>query len=260
MSNIVSELILKTGLFGTGIKSAENTLKGLSHTVMSTKGLITGAFAAISSSAAVIGLERAFNVGSEMQILSNATGGAVKDLVVLRKAFEENGIDGDKLGETMGKLRKNIVQAAATGSGEQFRKLGLSVRELGKMSASDQLRTIGAAIMQIQNPTERSAYAMQLFGRSGQQMLALFANGDAIGDAATLLGNQAKLLDENSAIFSDITSKLHSVGSKMQGFFVGMAARIAPVLKPLLDGFAKMDFSGMGEQIGDVIAFIVTAF
>ena len=260
MSNIVSELILKTGLFGAGIKSAQNSLKGLQSSVSGAKGLITGAFAAISSSALAIGLERAFNVGHEMQVLSNATGGAVKDLVVMRKAFEENGIDGEKLGQVMGKLRKNIVQAAASGSGEQFRKLGLSVKELGNMSATDQLQTIGRAIMQIQNPTERSAYAMQLFGRSGQQMLALFANGDALGEAASVLGRQAQILDDNSAIFSDITVKLHGVGAKMQGFFVGVAARVAPVLKPLLDGFAKMDFSGLGEQIGDALAFIATAF
>ena len=260
MSNIVSELILRTGLFGAGIKSAQNSLKGLQSSVSGAKGLITGAFAAISSSAMAIGLERAFNVGHEMQVLSNATGGAVKDLVVMRKAFEENGIDGEKLGQVMGKLRKNIVQAAATGSGEQFRKLGLSVKELGRTSATDQLQTIGRAIMQIQNPTERSAYAMQLFGRSGQQMLALFANGDALGEAASVLGRQAQILDDNSAIFSDITVKLHGVGSKMQGFFVGMASRVAPAIKPLLDSFSKMDFSGLGEQIGDALAFISTAF
>ena len=39
-----------------------------------------------------------------------------------------------------------------------------------------------------------------------------------------------------------------------------MAAEIAPAIKPLTDAFASMDFSKIGEQIGDAIAFLVTAF
>ena len=260
MSNIISELILKTGLFSGGIKSAQNSLKELHGSVIGTKEIVAGAFAAISSSAVVIGLKKAFDVGNELNNLSNATGAAVQDLMVLRQAFEENGIEAEKVGPSLGKLRKAIVSAAATGEGEAFRKLGLNVKALGNMSAADQMKTIGEAIMRIQNPTERSAYAMQLFGRNGQQMLAMFANSGAMEEAASVIGNQAQLLDENSAIFHDITIKLNAVGTKLQGFFVGMAAQIAPAIKPLTDAFAKMDFSKMGEQIGEAVAFLVTAF
>jgi hypothetical protein len=260
MSNIISELILKTGLFSGGIKSAQNSLKELHSSVIGTKEIVAGAFAAISSSAVVVGLKKAFDVGNELNNLSNATGSAVKDLMVMKQAFEENGIEAEKVGPSLAKLRKAIVSAASTGDGEAFRKIGVNVKALGNMSAADQMRTIGDAIMRIQNPTERSAYAMQLFGRSGQAMLSMFANSGAMEEAAKMIGNQAQILDDNSAIFHDITIKLNAVGTKLQGFFVGMAAQIAPAIKPLTDAFAKMDFSKMGEQIGDVIAFLVTAF
>jgi len=260
MSNIISELILKTGLFSGGVKSAQNSLKELHSSVIGTKEIVAGAFAAISSSAVVIGLKKAFDVGNELNNLSNATGGTVKDLRVLKQAFEENGIEAEKVGPSVAKLRKAIVSAASTGDGEAFRKLGVNVKALGNMSATEQVKTIGDALMRIQNPTERSAYAMQLFGRNGQAMLSMFANSGAMDEAAKMIGNQAQILDDNSAIFHDITTKLNAVGVKLQGFFVGMAAEIAPAIKPLMDAFAAMDFSKIGEQIGDVIAFMVTAF
>jgi hypothetical protein len=260
MANIISELILKTGLFSSGVKNAQNSLKELHSSVIGTKELIVGAFAAIGSSVAIIKLKEAFNVGAELNNLSNATGAAVSDLMVLKQAFEENGIEADKVGPSLGKLRNAIVSAAATGDGEAFRKLGVNVKALGNMSAAEQMKTVGDAIMRIQNPTERSAYAMQLFGKNGQAMLSMFANAGAMDEAAEAIGNQAKILDDNSAIFHDITAKLNLVGVKLQGFFVGMAAEIAPAIKPLLDAFATIDLSKIGEEIGDAIAFLVTAF
>ena len=82
MSNIVSELILKTGLFGAGVKSAQNSIKGPQSSVMSAKGIIAGAFGLISTSAVAMGLHHAFDVGAELYNLSNATGTAVGQLVI----------------------------------------------------------------------------------------------------------------------------------------------------------------------------------
>ena len=91
-------------------------------------------------------------------------------------------------------------------------------------------------------------------------MLALFANSGAMDEAAEAVGEKARILDKNSAIFHDITEKLSTIGTKLQGLFYGMAENIAPVLKPLLDSLSHLDFSGIGEQIGDVVAFIIEAF
>ena len=208
-----------------------------------------------------LGLKHAFDVGSELNILSNATGTAVKDLVVFQRAFTMNGIEADKVGPAVGRMRKQIVAAAGGGGAEAtFARLHMSVKQLGKMDAAGQMQAIGAAIMKVQNPTERSAAAMALFGRNGQQMMALFGNKGAMAEAAEAVGAKAEILDKNSAIFHDITVKLETIGSKLQGFFLGMAERVAPVLKPLLDGLSHLNFTGLGEQIGDVVAFIMQAF
>jgi len=260
MSAIVSELILKTGAFNAGIKNAEKGLQSLKGGVMGLKGVLMGAFAAITTGAVAMKLKDQFDMGRQLNALSTATGTSVKDLMVLQKAFGMSGIEAEKVAPMIGRMRKVIVSAAGGGAGrDAFAKLHLNIRELGKLNASDQMKSIGDAIMQIQNPTERTAAAMAIFGRQGQDMLKVFASG-AIADAADDVGAKAKILDQNSALFAEISKKLEKISAKTGAMWAAMAASIGPAIKPILDSLAKIDLSGLGKQIGDVIAFIVTAF
>ena len=260
MSNIISELILKTGGFNAGIKNAEKGLQSLKGGVMGLKGMLMGAFAAITTGAAAMKIREQFDIGRQLNALSSATGTSVKDLAVLQKAFKESGLEADKVGPMIGRMRKGIVSAANGGAGgEAFAKLHLNIKALGNMNATEQMDAIGNAIMQIQNPTERTAAAMAVFGKQGQDMLKVFASG-AIADAADDVGAKAKILDQNSALFADISKKLEKISAKTGAMWAAMAASIGPAIKPILDGLSKIDLSGIGKQIGDAIAFIVTAF
>ncbi|XHR27606.1 MAG: hypothetical protein ACFUZC_16900 [Chthoniobacteraceae bacterium] len=260
MSSIVSDLILRTGAFNAGIKSAEKGLQSLKGSVMNVKGLLTGAFAAITTGAVAMKLHEQFDLGRQLNALSSATGTSVKDLMVLRKAFTDSGLEADKVAPMIGRMRKGIVDAAGGGAGrDAFAKLHLSIQALGKMNASDQMKAIGDAIMQIQNPTERTAAAMAIFGRQGQDMLKVFASG-AISEAAEDVGAKAKVLDQNSALFADISKKLERISVKTGVLWAEMAAKIGPAIEPVLDKLMQLDFSKIGKAIGDAVAFIVTAF
>jgi hypothetical protein len=260
MSPIVSELILKTGAFSAGIKSAERGLQSLKSGVMSIKGLLVGAFAAITTGATALKIQEQFDIGRQLNALSSATGTAVKDLVVLQKAFSSSGVEADRVAPMIGRMRKVIADAAQGGaSRDAFARLHVSIRDLGKLNATDQMKAIGSAIMQIQNPTERTAIAMSIFGKQGQEMLKVFASG-AIANAAEDVGKKAKILDQNSALFADISKKLEKISNKTAAIWAPMAASIGPAIKPILDSLAKIDLSQIGEQIGDAIALLITAF
>ena len=171
MSAIVSELVLKTGAFNAGIKNAEKGLQSLKGGVMGFKGVLMGAFAAITTGAAAMKLRDQFDLGRQLNELSSATGTSVKDLMVLQKAFGMSGVEAEKVAPMIGRMRKTIVSAAGGGAGRDvFGKMHLSIKELGKMNAADQMKSIGDAIMRIQNPTERTAAAMALFGKQGQDL------------------------------------------------------------------------------------------
>lgn len=202
------------------------------------------------------GVGKALDVGGELNDLSARTGTAAGDLQKLQQEFKNSGKAGEDVGPVLNKMQK----ALATGSGaETLSKLGLKLEDLKKKTSVEQFHAIGDAINRVSDPAEKSAAAMDLFGKSGGELLSLFASG-GFGDAAAQVGGQAELLSKDAALFDDVSDKLALAGLKVQGFFVGVADQVAPVLKPLLDEFATMDFSQLGQQVGSVISMFVQAF
>lgn len=226
-------------------------------------------FAAIGKSAAMmlalpaaaagglaVGVAKALNVGGELSDLSARTGVAAGELLILQQEFKNSGKAAEDVGPAINKMQK----ALATGSGaDTLKKIGLNLDDLKKATPVDQFHAIGAALNRVSDPAQKSAAAMDLFGKSGGELLAVFAAG-GFGDAAAQVGGQAAILNKDAALFDDVSDKLALAGIKVQGFFMGVADKVAPVLKPILDGLAGMDFSELGQQVGTIIANLVGAF
>ncbi|XHR30417.1 MAG: hypothetical protein ACFUZC_07610 [Chthoniobacteraceae bacterium] len=207
-------------------------------------------------SAGVEHFTAALDKGGELLDLSNNTGIAVRDLAILQQQFKLSGKAAEDVGPVMAKMMKGIESGSAAGI---VKRLGLDMDELRKKTPSGQFQLIGEAINKLPDPAERATAAMEVFGKSGASLLAVFAD-NGFGQAAEQVGNQAELLNKDAALFDDISDKLATAGLKVQGFFVGVADRVAPVIKPLLDKFATLDLSSLGQEVGESIALFIQAF
>lgn len=247
-----------------GFKRGIEQVKSASATIASTVGnVMKGAAAgfAAASAAVVVASKHMFDAmskGGELVDLSEQTGLAVDKLMELQVAFEQAGLGADEVGSVVNKMQRSIADAAnGSASGQaMFANLGISLQSLGQMDAAGQLEEVGNKIMAIQDPAQRSAAAMEIFGKSGGRMLALFASGGLSG-AQEALGGQARLMAQNAAYFDEITDKLGTAALKVQGFFVGLASAIVPDLMAAADAINGIDFSQLGVQIGDGIAVLV---
>ena len=201
------------------------------------------------------GFKDAFDMGGALSDLSARTGAAVSDLAILGEAFKQNGISADQVGASINRLQRALAGANEDGedTGGVFSKLGLDMRALRKMNPTQQFEAIGKAISALEDPADRAAAAMGIFGRSGGELITLFRDGGAIRNAAQSLGSQAHLLQKNAALFDRISDILRSAGNKLKGFFVGLADRFAPTLLPLLEAFDKLDFASFGQALGESI-------
>ena len=63
----------------------------------------------------------------------------------------------------------------------------------------------------------------------------------------------------NFQLLHRISDNLGTAGKKLQGFFVGMADAIAPVIDPMIQLFAETDFATSGQAFGQGIAATMTA-
>jgi hypothetical protein len=248
---------------------------GLSRAVGSAKGLLTGLAGALKTGAlaggalaigglttAVLGLKKALDLGGRLSDVSANTGLLAGEAMVLERAFADAGIGGEKLQATIQKMQKSIVEA---GDGlitpkRALDELGLSVSGLLKMSPADQFAAIQSALAGLSDPAERSARAMQIFGRSGGELGALFSNSSAMENAAESVGSQADILNQSADDFDRSADILGSVGDKIRGFFVGLASFINPVLLPVLEELNKIDLAKIGQSVGKTLMVIVEAF
>ncbi len=219
------------------------------------------AFKSLKVAGEVIGsqfeqVKKAFDLGGELQDLSARTGIAVGDLAVLRQEFANSGKSAEDIGPAFAKMERSLAEGKGA---DLIQKMGISMEELKAKTPTEQFHTLGAAINGLQSPLDRVHAATAIFGKSGAELLSVFSDGN-FGDAAAQVGGQAQILQRDSALFDDVSDKLGLAGMKVQGFFVGVADKVAPVLKPLLDQMATMDFSTWGQQIGEVVALLIQGF
>jgi hypothetical protein len=264
MATVSTKMVLDTTGFNRGIKSAESSMskfKSMAGTA-AMAGIAAG-FAAATAAAAglAVGIKKAIDIGGGLSDLAARTGVAAGELRVLQQAFERNGLSADQVGSTINRLQRVLVNASQKGgeAAEVFEGLGLDLGALRGMNAADQLQTIGQAIAGIPDDAERAATAIKIFGKSGGELLTLFSNAGALDDAARSIGGQADLLTKNADLFDRAADILNTVGSKIEGFFIGVADQVVPVLLPLLEAADGLDFANIGQSLGEGIAFALTA-
>src|SRR5690606_7203985 len=120
-------------------------------------------------------------------------------------------------------------------------KLGLSVSDLAGLSPDQQFAAIADKIAAIKDPAMRTAAAMDVFGKSGADLIPMMAGGAAgieqLRQRARDLGLTMSTADANAAAaFNDALGELWST-VKAAGNAIG--ASLAPVLTNLATQLAE---------------------
>ena len=265
---IKAELGLDISNFQNGIKAAQKSVAdvdkggsmfgGITTTLGDVANIAQTAGRAIAS--AFKGVYGAMEEGGALVDLAEQTGVSIERLSVLKVAFEQAGMAASDVQSVVNKMQKSIAEAG-TGAGPAalaFRDLGLNVKELGAMDAEAQLAAIGEAVNGVENPTKRAAMAMEIFGKSGGRLLAMFGAG-GLASAEKIVGSQAQLLADNAEIFDRTTDVLGQAGVKLRGLFVGIASELAPAAQDFVSAFEELDLAQTGKEFASAILTVAGA-
>jgi len=278
MAAITAELALEVSKFQSALKTAQQSLRGFkTNTERTGLGLGASLFQGIASVAggtlvadafksalsgavglvkdAAEGLKGAFDLGGHLVDVSAQIGSTAGQVLLLQTAFKNAGMEAEDVGAVINKMQKGIATGTQRGSEQEsvFKQLGLDPAQLANMDPSAAFQKIGAAIAGIQNPTQRAATAMQVFGRTGARLMSVFGDSGALADAKTMLGDQVQILDQSAADFDKASDIINGAFHKLQGFFVGMGSRVVNALQPFLDELNKIDLAGIGQRFGDAM-------
>jgi len=219
-------------------------------------GAVTASFKALTASTyGFIGTQLAF-VKSQFDV-AYSLGLTYNQLQGLSLAAQNAGLTFERIYEPMSKVARKIddsLKGAAT-SVQNFQRLGLDPQALIGLSQYDQFKVVVDAINQIENASERSALAMNLFEESGGKFLQLFAAGsgglaefekEAASLGLTLTDLQlGRLIDANRAVVS------------MTNALSGLRTQILATVGPTIEGVANYvaDFlsnNQLQEQLGQL--------
>jgi hypothetical protein len=222
-------------------------------------GLVTTLGLVAATAKGISGLKSAFDDGGALSNLSASTGIAVKDLVVLRQAFKNNGLEVTKLAPAVGRMQAVLGAAAQGGAAarEVFTGLGLDWQKLAGQTPMEQFAAVQKAIASLGSQEEKVLAARKLFGNSGSELLALFANPDALADARAQVGDFATEMDKQAAKFDAISNKIANLGLKFQQFFAGLGGAISSPLLAQLENLDSLDMTSTGRAAGEAILKVI---
>lgn len=115
------------------------------------------------------------------------TGLTTREYQAFAHAADLAGVDAQAFGTAMGQLQRNAADAAQDGGAvaEAFARIGVSVTDANGdvVGGAELMRRMADGLQATENPTLRTAAAMELMGRSGRRLLPMLNGGRAGVDA-----------------------------------------------------------------------------
>ena len=251
-ANLKAKISLDTSSFSRGIAAARSQIAAIGSSMSTVSKIGVTAAAALAGLAAVSfgkGIKETLDFGSSMKELSDRIGTPVKEAMILGQAFKDAGLGADEVGPSINKMQKELVNG-----GDSFKRLGLNIEQIKKLSPTAQFQAVAGAIKNLKDPAEQTTAAMEVFGRSGGKLLNLFKDSSGIDNAAKIIGSQADIFQRNAEQFDRLSDTFNAIGVKFRGFFAGVAESLLPALNKAADALASIDLAPMGQALGNAIS------
>lgn len=211
---------------GGKVEAAGQKLKGISTAAAGLEAAMVG-----------VGL-KAITTADDLNTMAAQTGLSTAEIQKFQYASDRIDVSLDTMTGALAKMKKNM-----TGQPELWKALGISVTEWsgGPMrDAKDVFYDAIEALSKIQNETLRDQVAMELFGKSADQLAGIIDDG---GAALKAYGQEAEqmgliLSDEVLGSLNQTNDQIDKAKAQLQAGLLQLGATIAQVLAPIIEKLA----------------------
>lgn len=199
-----------------------------------------------------VAVNAAIDYGGTIQDAATKTGIGAEELQKLKFGAEQSGVSFDGLQGAIIKMNKSISEArdGTKAQSEAFQRLGIDLSTLAGLSPDQQFMRIAEALSRVTDPALKTSLAMDLFGKSGAQLIP-FLNEGAAGMEA--LGQKAQEL--GLVMSGDAVAQAEAFGDQWEAMklqFQQVAVQLGSALIPALQQLMPR----IQEIIGNVIAWV----
>ena len=227
-----------------------------------TKGISTAAGGAL---AGIAGLAyKSVQAADDLNTLAKQTGLSTAELQKMQYASDLIDVSVDSITGAMTKMKKNMTSTSKD-TQAAFQRIGVSVTE-----SNGQLRDsttvfyeVLEGLSQVANETERDTLAMQLFGKSADELAGIVDDGGAALKELGLEAEQLGLIMDQQTLDSlnNVNDSIDKLKAKANGELAQAGAKameaLMPVFEKVLDAMSKaLDY--IGSLDADQIKMLAT--
>lgn len=242
MANNLGSLVVSLGLdaaeFTKGLSKSEYQAQQFARNVE--KGIEFArnsfvAFAGAAVAAIAVVNRQAENVAA-FQGLAEKIGDSAEAVASLKLASDISGVALDSVAAASVKLTSALAKTddEAKGVGAALGAIGLSVEEFKRLSPVEQIDAVAQAFAGYEDNAQKTAVAVQLFGRSGAELLPLF--NDLTGGAE----RQVKLTQEQIEAADAYSKQTARLRSEIDSLVQSTAADAIPALSRMVQMFQDL--------------------
>lgn len=185
-------------------------------------------------------IKSAIEYGDKIEKASQKIGVARKALQELQYAGSLADLSAEEMSTSIGMLSKKM-EAAKTGSAEASKAFkGIEFLKAGKLKATDEvLGQIADKFESMPDGAEKTVLAMQLFGRSGKQMIPLLNKGRGELEAMRQEARDLGLVMDDDAVKAseELNDNLHRLHAISQGLWREAIGPLIPRIGELVKRF-----------------------
>lgn len=231
---------------------ADTQLAGLSAAAKKAGALLAAAFSVTAISAFV---RESIDAADAATKAAAAVGTTVEQFTALQYAAELSGVGTSELSAALAKFNRTADEAANGGKtqAESFERLGVSLTDsAGKLKTGEQLFAEIADIFQrLPSGIEKSALAMELFGRSGTKLIPLLNGGS---EGLEQMRKEAEALglvigSEQAAQSETFNDNLTRLGKVSEGAGNQIARELLPSLVQFSELLVEINKEGKSTSV-----------
>lgn len=277
LGRLTLDLVARTGGFEQGMsRAARHSRTQMQQIQREARQLARVISGVLVAAAGVVSVQvtRTINDMDRLAKSAQAIGLTVEQLTALEFAASLSGVSNEQLATSMMRLSRSMADAARdTGvAKDAFKALGIEATNTdGSLRDSEAvMKDIADRFAGMEDGAQKTALAMDIFGRSGAALIPLLNQGaDGINAMQLEAAQLGLVIDTQTARAAErFNDDLTRMGSVMTGVWRQMTAELLPALNTLTTtileaqrettGFSDT-FDGTAERLVRAVAFMVNA-
>lgn len=237
MSNTLGSLVVSLGLdaaqFTAGLSKSDRQAQQWADKFV---GAIESARVAALGSAAAIGaayavLDRQLESLAGFQDLADKIGDTAVNVATLQRAVDVSGVSFDTLSTASVKLTAALAKSddESKGAALGLAAIGIEVDAFKKLSPVEQLDAVAQALAKFEDGAGKTATAVQIFGRSGAELMPI------LNDLADGSERQTRLTEEQIVAADEYSKSTARLRSDIAGLARTTAADAAPAMRDIVE-------------------------